>query len=86
MTIQSVVALRLTPSLANKPGVPLEDSLHPMLLTDVAFATLEFGSRHKEGTRTNSHRLDTPERLSVLELRLRLDPTHRESVIRITSK
>ena len=50
MTIQSAVALRLTPSLANKPGVPLDDSLHPRLLTAVAFATLEFGSQHKAGT------------------------------------
>ena len=62
MTIQSVVALRLTPSPANKPGVPLDDSLHPRLLTAVAFATLEFGSGHNAGTRTNSHRYDTPER------------------------
>ena len=59
MTIQSAVALRLTPSPANQPGVPLDDSLHPRLLTAVAFATLELGSRPKKGTQTNSHRWDT---------------------------
>ncbi len=44
MAIQSAVALRLTPGPANQPGVPLDDSLHPRLLTAVAFATLEISS------------------------------------------
>ncbi len=57
MTMQSAVALRLTPGVANQPGVPLDDSLHPRLFTAVDFATLELGSRPKTGTRTNSQML-----------------------------
>ncbi len=41
MTIQSAVALRLTPGAANQPGVPLDDSLHPRVRGKAA--TLGYG-------------------------------------------